>query len=263
MANKKNVRRTIGGWFLWLILTVLILFGLQVTVLAFPQLMAANSVQSGTITLYYDGAPDAEVDCLAQQVDQRLKASGYYDPTRSDRVFYIRNQTTYNALARLAMVTPLAQGFNLSVLGNSFVCEARVTALAGKRDMCPKGSIWEGDPVHIIAHEVAHQYLVDRFGRSVWTELPHWKQEGFPEYIANIGNMLDDSLATLPRRIAVLQDEHPWGGEYGWDRIHYEAGLLVEFLLDVEHYSIEEILADSVTRGDTFSALMAWNQSGN
>ncbi|MBU8932514.1 MAG: hypothetical protein KOO62_00765 [candidate division Zixibacteria bacterium] len=258
---KKTILHKIGRWSLWLVLALFFLFCLQVTVLAFPQLIATNSVQSGTITLYYDGIHDTTIELLAEEVEQRLRASGYYDPNRSDRVYYIRNQTAYNVLARLALVTPLAQGFNLSVLGNSFVCETRVSALASRSGGLPKFSIFEGDPAHTMAHEVGHQYMIDRIGRSMWRRLPHWKQEGFPEYVANIGNIRKDSLATLPHRIAVLNDNHPWGGEYGWDRVHYEAGLLVEFLLDIRHYSIEDIVADSVTLWETHDAMLEWSHT--
>jgi hypothetical protein len=95
-------------------------------------------------------------------------------------------------------------------------------------------------------------------GRSRFTELPHWKQEGFPEYVANIGEIREDSLATLPSRIEKLNDDRLWDGYHRWNRIHYEASLLVEFLLDVEGYTAEEIVADSVTREETLAALKAW-----
>jgi len=39
-----------------------------------------------------------------------------------------------------------------------------------------------------------------------------------------------------------------WDGERDWGRIHYEAGLLFEYLLDVKGYALEDIIADSVTR---------------
>jgi hypothetical protein len=199
-------------------------------------------------------------------VDERLQGSGFYDPARTDRAFFFQSQSLYSLFARLTMVTPLAQGFAISAFGNSYVSATRVAALAEKWKGSPKYSLWEGSPAHIIAHEIAHQYMIDLFGRRMWQQLPHWKQEGFPEYMANIAVIREDSLATLSQRIGVLNSDRAWRATSGWDRrpwdrIHYEAELLVEFLLDVHGYTIDEIVEDNVTRDETLAAMMAWRDA--
>jgi hypothetical protein len=244
-------------------MAMIALFALQITVLAFPQLLISNSVEYGTVTVYYDGTPSADIGQLASEVDKRLQGSGFYDPSRTERVFFFQSQNLYTMFARLTMVTPLAQGFAISALGNSFVSASRVAELAEKWTGSPKYSLWEGSPAHIIAHEIGHQYMIDLIGRRVWRQLPHWKQEGFPEYIANIAVIRDDTLATLSQRTGVLNSDRAWKAISGWnkrpwDRIHYEAELLVEFLLDVQGYTFDEIVADSVTRDETLAAMMAW-----
>jgi hypothetical protein len=253
----------IGRWVLWLVGVVLVLFALQLTVLAFPQVIISQSVQVGTVRIHHDGNPGIGINNLAAEVDERLRGSGFYDSSRTDRVFFCQSQGLYTLLARLAMVTPQAQGFALSVFGNSYVSNPRVTALAERYSGTPRYGIWEGSPAHIMAHEIGHLYMTDLIGRSTWMELPHWKQEGFPEYVANIALIRQDSMATLPFRIGVLNDEQVWGWSDRWDRIHYEAGLLVEFLLDIQGYSVEDIVADNVTREETLAAMMAWRQVQN
>jgi hypothetical protein len=109
-----------------------------------------------------------------------------------------------------------------------------------------------------MAHEVAHLYLVDSIGRRAWSKLPHWKQEGVPEYIANIGLIRGDSTTSLPHRIGILLEDGYWSGPRSWDRIHYEAGLLVEFLLDVRGVEFRDVIADSVTREITYEAMADW-----
>ncbi|MFC1475434.1 hypothetical protein ACFLQW_00345 [Candidatus Zixiibacteriota bacterium] len=259
MDKKKTLLRRIAGWALWLLVIVAALFALQVTVLAFPQLIVPQSVQVGSVKLYHDGFPEAEINQLAAEVERRLQASGFYDSSRTHRVFFFKNQGLYTLFARLTMVTPLAQGFGLSVFDNSFVSATRVNALGKRTGKFPPYSVWEGDPAHTMAHEIAHDYMIDRIGRGKWQQLPQWKQEGFPEYVANIGLIREDSLATLSNRFMVLNDDRAWRGRYGWDRIHYEAGLLVEFLIDVQNYRLDEIVADSITRDETLAALNAWS----
>lgn len=263
VSSKNTVLRRVRTWFLRIIMALIALFALQITVLAFPQLLISNSVESGTITIYYDGTPSAEVGQKAIEVDERLQGSGFYDPSRTERVFFFRSQNLYTLFARLTMVTPLAQGFAISAFGNSYVSASRVAALAEKWTGSPKYSLWEGSPAHIIAHEIGHQYMIDLFGRRMWQQLPHWKQEGFPEYIANIAVIREDSLATLSQRVGVLNSDRAWRAfnsrnNRPWDRIHYEAELLVEFLLNVQRYTIDEIVEDSITRDETLAAMTAW-----
>ncbi|MEW5923157.1 MAG: hypothetical protein AB1746_04145, partial [Candidatus Zixiibacteriota bacterium] len=151
-----------------------------------------------------------------------------------------------------------AQGFALSIFDNAFVDETRVKELADISGGSPQYSIYEGSSAHIIAHEIGHLYVTGRIGRDVWKKLPHWKQEGFPEYIANISLIRGDSTASLSNRFAILQDDSTWGWKRGWDRIHYEAGLLVEFLLEVKEYSLDDIMADSVSQEATLTELIKW-----
>lgn len=258
MKKKRTALRRVRRWLLRLAVACLLLLGLYVTVLAFPQLIISHSVRAGTVVLYHDETPGPHINHLAGQVDMRLRASRFYDSSRTDRVFFIQSQGLYTLFARLSMIPPQAQGFCLSAFDNSFVSGNRVAALAERSGGYPRYSIWEGDPAHTVAHEIGHQYMVDAVGRGRWNRLPRWKQEGFPEYMANIGPIRADSLADLRHRVDVLGDDRVWGTGRGWDRIHYESGLLVEFLLDVQGYGLEDIVADSVTREETLAALMAW-----
>jgi hypothetical protein len=113
-----------------------------------------------------------------------------------------------------------------------------------------------------MAHEVAHLFMADSIGRNAWRDLSHWKQEGFPEYAANIGLVRHDPEASLHARIGILLDDTQWLGPRSWDRIHYEAWLLVEYLLDVEGQEFRAVLADSITREATYASMIDWWSEG-
>ena len=250
----------------WLVLAALLLFGVQITLLAFPQLLFSDSARFGTVTVFHDGLAEAQALRLATEVDRRLQGSRFHDPTRSDPLFVFRNRNTYELYLRLIFRKVAPSGFNLPIFGNSYVCEAVVTELGDATGGQPRLSIWDGDLAHIAAHEIGHQYVADRIGSRRWRSLPHWKQEGLPEYVANIGDIRADPSINLVSRIGVLEDDSQWtatpaGRRPGWDRVHYEAGLLVEFLLDVEGLSVEQVISDQVTRDDTYSAMMSWASS--
>jgi hypothetical protein len=263
MNIKRSFLSTCAKSLLWSGSTVLVLFGFQVTLLARPQVLFSDSTRIGTVTVFYDGLPRDQARRLATEIDRRLQGSRFYDSTRSDRVFVFRNRSTYQLYRRLTLSAVVPSGFNLSIFGNSYVCEAVVTELGDATGGQPRFSIWDGDLSHVAAHEIGHQYIVDRIGSRRWRAMPHWKREGLPEYIANIGAIRVDPSLSLVSRIEILGDDTQWtatpaGRRPGWDRMHYEAGLMVEFLLDVQGVPLERVVSDRVTKSDTYSAMMSW-----
>ena len=266
MNTERSFLRKGARLLLWLALVALVLFGFQVTLLAFPQLLFSESTRVGTVTVFHDGLPDEQALRFATEIDRRLQGSRFYDPARSDPVFIFRNRNTYELYLKLIFRNVAPSGFNLPIFGNSYVCEAVLTELGDATGGQPRFSIWDGDLAHIAAHEIGHQYIADRIGSRRWRSLPHWKQEGLPEYIANIGDVRADPSFSLVSRIRILGDDSRWTAtpatrRRGWDRVHYEAGLLVEFLLDVEGLSLEQVISDRVTKSDTYSAMKSWASS--
>jgi hypothetical protein len=76
--------------------------------------------------------------------------------------------------------------------------------------------------------------------------------------MTNIGLLRSNATASLESRIGILLDDDRWIGPRNWDRIHYKAGLMVEFLLDVQGMELRGILGDSVGRDDTDAARLEW-----
>jgi hypothetical protein len=264
MAKKMSLLRRITRWVIWLVVILIILFALQVSILAFPQIALHNRVQAGAVNLYYDGDSNEAMNQLAAHIDERLRGCRFYDSNRVANLYYFQSQGTYEFFTSLTwMRAGVPQGFNLPELNNSYVSDSLVAALGRGTGGRPKYSVWEGDPAHTAAHEIGHQYSYRLLGRR---KLPHWKQEGLPEYIANTGLARQDSLATLERRIDILTDDSQWwdtppGRGPGWARIHYEAWLLMEYLFEVEGRTLEDIIADSVTKEGTTAAMMKWYES--
>jgi len=240
---------------------LLALIALQVTVLALPQILMSNHLQSGTVVIYFDGQAEDKIARLAENVERRLRGSGYYDPSYTGQVFFFDSQFRYALVARLSLVSTKAQGFALSVFDNTYISGPNIAGMAQMTGGRPRYGIWEGDPAHTIAHEIGHHYMIDRIGRDTWIELPQWKQEGFPEYVANIALIRSDDVATLPHRIDLLADGRNWGWQRRWDRTHFEAALMVEFLLDVHGYTLDDIVSGSVTRDGTYAAMVEWRKA--
>jgi hypothetical protein len=250
----KTLRKASG----WIAVMMVCVLAVQLGLLAFPQVALGNEAGSGSVVVHYDGDPDTNIEIWVGEVDARLRAGGFGNLEDPAKIFLFRNQRLYTFFARLARVRPETQGFGLSVFGTTYVSETRVLALGERTGRAPRYSVWEGSIPHTMAHEVAHLFMADSIGRKAWRGLPHWKQEGFPEYVANIGLVREDPEASLPARIGILLDDMQWLGPRSWDRIHYEAGLLVEYLLEVEGLEFRAALADSITREATYTSMIDW-----
>lgn len=242
------------------------LFALQITVLAFPQLLMTHSAQSGTVVIYARGGDTGAFRDLAERVDRRLQGSEFYRPSRTDRVYLFEDPGLYRLFVRLSLLRVEPQGYNLSIFGNSYISTTRHRKMADRTGGLPEYSIWDGDLSHLIAHEVAHQHVIDHIGRGTWKRLPHWKQEGIPEYIANIGPVTENG-PPLAERVAILLDDRQWqatrgiDGAWGWDRIHYEAGLMVEYLIRQEGCTLDDIAADRIAAEDVRHRMIAWSRN--
>jgi hypothetical protein len=152
MSPRRIIVRRIVKIALSLMGIALILFTLQVTVLAYPQLLLSHSAQFGTVTIHYDGEMNTDMDRVAADVDRRLRGCRFYDPTRSDDVYVFQDRNLYNFITRLAFVHPDVQGFAISVFDNAYVCVPLVKAKLEQGGIHTKYSIWEGSIVHTIAH---------------------------------------------------------------------------------------------------------------
>ncbi len=266
MNTKKSFLSKCVRLLRWPVGAILVLFGVQMTLLAFPQILFSDSTRIGTVTVYHDGLAEEDALRLAGEIDRRLQGSRFHDPTRRDKLFVFRSRKNYELYLKLVFLKVAPSGFNLPIFGNSYVCKAIVTELGEATGGQPRFSIWDGNLAHIASHELGHQYISDRIGSRRWRGLPHWKREGLPEYIANIGEARADPSRGLVSRIEILEDDNRWtatpaGRRPGWDRVHYEAGILVEFLLDVRELSLEDVVSDRVTQSDTYSAMISWASS--
>ena len=209
LPKKKPLSKKLVGLFLWAAAIVIAVFGCQVGLLAFPQNLLSYKAESRSVVAYYDGEAERSVQELVEDNDHRLRAGGFGDPGSPERIFFFRDQGLYSFFTRLARLPNEPQGFGVSFLGTTYVSGPRVEALGERTGRSPRYSVWEGTIPHTIAHEIAHLIMVDSIGRSTWTDLPQWKQEGFPEYVSNIGLIRADPAATLLRRIEVSSRRRP------------------------------------------------------
>ncbi|MDH3523432.1 MAG: hypothetical protein OES32_07570 [Acidobacteriota bacterium] len=249
-----RIARRILKVFAWVGLAIVLLFALQVSILAFPSPWFDGSVRKENLSLYYKGAARAEMQALVEDVLRRVQTAEVYREDVHLRVFICPSQDLFDVFARLSRVPTSVPGFNLSLLNNSFVSMPRLEQRrAANRGLVTHSAI-DGGLAHGVAHELIHDYVRERIGYREHLRIPRWKSEGYAEYAANRTAVRLDSRATLARRIEILQDELTDARA----RDYYEAVLIVEFLAEQQGYSFAEIMAGDVTRQTARRQLMAW-----
>jgi hypothetical protein len=243
---------------------VAILFALQLSVLAFPQPFFSHSQEIGYCQVYSDVEITPQLVEVINDVNGRLDAIELHDKNKTNRVFICHSQGLYSFFARLTLVTPMAQGYNLSTFGNSFVSMTRIDQLRTSSGGFPPYAITEGNPAHTIVHEIVHQYMVDTLGFFGNYRLPPMKREGYAEYGSSIRHIRDDVVYPLPRRIDILLNDDYWFSGYDRVREHYRAGLIVEYLSELKGYSFADIMDDSLRLDSAYEEMIQWyNQSGS
>lgn len=124
-------------------------------------------------------------------------------------------------------------GFGL--LGSCYLNGDFLRELAIKTGGRPKYSAREGSVIHDAAYELMHGYLSDAYGYFASRSLPDWKVKGYCEYGVN-------QLTAITHRP------------------HYIWGLVMEFLINVKRMSLEQVMAESVTREDACQGITDWRE---
>jgi hypothetical protein len=244
-------------------LTALILIlAIPISALAFPYPFFDHSDQFGHCVVYSDEEFAAGFDEVMKDVNGRLEAVEILPGGGGNRVFLCRSQKLYSVFARLSRVNPNVQGFNLSFFGNTFVSIPRIDYTRATYGPYPPYGMREGSVAHVIAHEVTHDLSQNEVGFIKYLRLPMWKREGYAEYGAVAGKIREDEGPGLRERIPVLLDDYYWGSGRDPARVYYESELLVEYLIDIEGRTFEQIMSDEITHGAVYKGMMNWYEEG-
>ena len=74
----------------------------------------------------------------------------------------------------------------------------------------PKYSVFSGDLVHGITHELVHEYTSLEMGILNYRKLPSWKREGYAEFSASRIQAINDKFESLQDRISEFNNAVYW-----------------------------------------------------
>jgi hypothetical protein len=124
----------------------------------------------------------------------------------------------------------------------------------------------------LLAHEMTHCLQSNNYGITKFNPFKHpefWKLEGYPEYISrqrhlsckdyNFSNDIDSyiNIKGKANDIWILEEE---GGCEVPD-YYYKGRLMIQYLMDIRHFSYTEILNDTVSENTVYQEMVKWKES--
>jgi hypothetical protein len=237
---------------------ILVVVLLIVGVLTTPGPFFPEEKRYRAITVHSETPIGQETDSIIDEVFRRLDAVPVYDPDKEFDLCLCSTQDKFTFFARLTRRANRIMGFEF--LGSCFINGSFLKELAIETGGSPKYMAREGSVVHVITHELTHGYLSDTFGYFASRSLPEWKVEGYCEYGVNQFVAPRDSGYSIQERIDIYLDGAQWNQAASTHRQHYIWGLMMEFLINVKGMSLEQVMADSVTRENVYQEIIAWRE---
>jgi hypothetical protein len=209
------------------------LFAAYAVLLCIPQPFFAFSVRAGNLVLrsdreFSEGAGKQVLELAAR----KLARSPLYSGRQSHSVFICNSRWRQMLFFNKDFgVGGVAQ---YPATPNVFLRDARI------EDNClisARGTPVTGDRTldYYVAHEITHQLTGQAIGPLRFYRLPQWVREGYADYVGK-GISFDYNAARRAFLAKTPEMDFKRSGLYG--RFH----LLVAYLLDHQHWSVEQLL---------------------
>ena len=171
------MQKTIKKWLLRLSATVLLILGLLVAFIAHPPWLYFHKTIHVNFSILHHAALDTAILARLQEANLFIKKSELYDSGFSMQVC-LNDGSSYPGIIRSLGGPAFARGFyNKIVLFGFTDFRNNFTKFNGRK--------W--NVTQLLAHEAIHCLQFNKYG--LWNskplaDIPNWKWEGYPEYIA-------------------------------------------------------------------------------
>ncbi|HEY5883813.1 MAG TPA: hypothetical protein VIT88_03960 [Pyrinomonadaceae bacterium] len=196
--------------------------------LSFPQVLFANEVSYGNLTVYSREPMDQNIYAVLDSVNAKLAASTINDSSLRPKIFLTNSHGMYSSMSLYVGGNSFGKGFAMLPTNNIFINRSDVSKdLVFRRATEHSQRSLSG----VVAHEVTHLLVKEKFGYWRNLTMPSWKKEGYAEYVAG--------GSTLPYETGVkMWKSNPSDGT-GYQYFKYY--MLVKYLLETEKLSVEDL----------------------
>ena len=249
------MHKTVKKWLLRLCATTLLILGLLVAIIANPSWLYANKKNHTNFFILHHSPLNTAVQARLEEASLLLKKSELYDSAFSMEIC-LNDGSSYPGIVGTLGGLAFARGFynkivlfGFSDYGNNY------SSLSGRR--------WNF--AQLLAHEAIHCLQFNKYG--LWNskplaDIPDWKWEGYPEYIAR-RNGNADALKMNIRKLIDLEkiSKETWinfEDGTGSPILYYKDWLLVSYCMDIKKMSFGQLLSDNSSREVLWEEMMKW-----
>jgi len=244
-------------------LTTILTIGI---IILFPQQLFAKKISYKKFTVYSNDNVDDNIKTVLDNALILVRRSELYDPNYSYNII-LCNNSFYNKIDDKLLGT----GPTARATSNNVIIKVKID---------PKGNLafptfhkaCEVNLTELLAHEMTHCLQANKYGMIKFNPFKHpefWKLEGYPEYISRQAQRSKkgysltkdiDRYVNLERKatdIWILSDE---GGCEAPD-YYYKGRLMIEYLIDIRHFSYSKILNDTISENTLYQEMIQWKDS--
>jgi hypothetical protein len=199
-----------------------------VLLLSFPQPLFAHEITFKNFTVYAREPLGGGISAVLDKVDARLATSPLYTPDVGPKIFLVNSTRLYASLSLYLGSNSFGKGFAALPAANVFINACDLDKDLVYRDAQAYNS---RSLSGVIAHEVTHLLVRNRFGYFRNLILPVWKQEGYAEYVAG--------GSTLPFETGVRMWKATPNDDTGYQ--YFKDYMIVRYLLEHEKVSVGDL----------------------
>jgi hypothetical protein len=208
-----------------------------VLLLCFPQVLFAHQVTYKNFTVYSREPLDQNVYTMLDKVEARLATSEINNTQVRPKIFLTNSQRLYSALSLYIGGNSFAKAMPVLPTNNIFINEADMA----KDHVFRKALSYNTRSLsEIVAHEVTHLLVREKFGYLKNITMPAWKKEGYAEYVGG-GTTLDHVGGA---RMWKANPQNDRGYQY------FKYYSLVKYLLDHDKLTVEELFTRDINQSE-------------
>jgi hypothetical protein len=252
------MKKQVIKWLLRFICIILFTVVSLIVIVLNPGLLYANRTIHQNYIVYHSAQLESETISRIDEANELLKSSELSDSNYKIDIC-LNDSSIYPTLMRWLRGSAFAWGFyDKVVLQGDADFKENFVELNG----------YKWNATQLIAHEATHCLQYNRFGfwkTNPAANLPLWKTEGFPEYVARQNSDQKNLIFNIARLIETEQKENK-----GWINFadntgtvipYYKNWLLVQYCIDVKKMSYQQILDDDVKEENVREEMMCWYQN--
>ena len=243
---------------IWTLCIIVLLAGSFVISLLNPRLFYSRSHTHGQIRILHNESLSLAWMSQIDSAIASIEKSPLYDPDFQIDLC-LQDGSVYPHFASLIFGDAFAYGYaNKAVLNMPVEPESGFAEKNGKKR----------DLTELLAHEFIHNFQYDRYGFAT-LNFPFWKLEGYAEYMMrNEGEDLD--LAYAISHLLKYEEKGmynyewvAWENEVGTPYIYLKSNIMIQYLMEQEGLSYDEIVQDPRSMEAVYSGVLSWYEKNN